>query len=115
MRTRLSALRGDQAAEKLLDKDLSAYISAENLAPFPFEYKPKRESANPRISTELLDAVRAAARRRGFRINGSIGRRWRWRWRGAGKGRAASKILSGRFANRPYEGLKRGRQRNRIF
>ena len=44
MNNKLPALKSDKAAEKLLDKDLSAYISAENLAPFPFEYKPKQES-----------------------------------------------------------------------
>ncbi len=66
MSKKLPALRSDKAAEKLLDKDLSAYISAKNLAPFPFEYRPKQESVNLRISSELLDAVRAAARRRGI-------------------------------------------------
>ena len=66
MSKKLPALRSDKAAEKLLDKDLSAYINAENLAPFPFEYKPKQESVNLRISSELLDAVRIAARRRGI-------------------------------------------------
>lgn len=66
MSKKLPALKSDKAAEKLLDKDLSAYISAENFAPFPFEYKPKQESVNLRISKELLNAVRAAARRRGI-------------------------------------------------
>src|SRR5487761_1515227 len=41
-------------------------VSAENLQPFPFEYRPKQKSVNLRISVELLGAVRAAARRRGI-------------------------------------------------
>ncbi|MGD0073216.1 MAG: CopG family antitoxin [Candidatus Binataceae bacterium] len=66
MSKKLPALRSDKEAEKLLDKDLAEYISAENLEPFPFEYKPKQKSVNLRISDELLKAVRAAARRRGI-------------------------------------------------
>jgi predicted DNA binding CopG/RHH family protein len=58
-------LKSDREAENLLDHDLSDYISAENLAPFPFEYRPKQKSVNLRISEELLNAVRDAARRRG--------------------------------------------------
>lgn len=66
MSKRLPALRSDKEAEELLDKDLSEYISAENLQPFPFEYRPKQKSVNLRISDELLRAVRAAAHRRGI-------------------------------------------------
>ncbi len=66
MSRKLPALRSDKDAEKLLERDLSDYISAGNLEPFPFEYKPKRESINLRISAELLKAVRADARRRGI-------------------------------------------------
>ncbi len=50
----------------ILDKDLSAYINGKNLAPYPFEYQPKQKSVNLRISEELLNAVRVAARRRGI-------------------------------------------------
>ena len=66
MSKRLPALKSDKQAEELLDKDLSEYISAENLQPFPFEYRPKQKSVNLRISDELLRAVRAAAHRRGI-------------------------------------------------
>jgi predicted DNA binding CopG/RHH family protein len=65
MSKRLPVLKSDWEAENLLDHDLSDYISAENLAPFPFEYRPKQKSVNLRISEELLNAVRDAARRRG--------------------------------------------------
>ena len=63
---KLPALKSDKAAEKLLSRDLSEHIRAENLQPFPFEYRPKQKSVNLRISDELLDAVRTAARRRGI-------------------------------------------------
>jgi predicted DNA binding CopG/RHH family protein len=66
MSRKLPALRSDKEAEELLDRDLSDYITAENLEPFPFEYRPKRKSVNLRISDDLLRAVRAAARRRGM-------------------------------------------------
>ena len=66
MSKKLPALKSDKQAEELLDKDLSEYISAENLQPFPFEYRPKQKSVNLRISAELLRAIRAAARRRGI-------------------------------------------------
>jgi len=66
MSRKLPALRSDKDAEKLLDQDLSKYISAGNLEPFPFEYRPKQKSVNLRISDELLKAVRTAARRRGI-------------------------------------------------
>ncbi len=66
MHKKLPVLKSDKEAEDLLNQDLSDYISAENLAPFPFEYKPKQKLVNLRISEELLSAVRAAARRRGI-------------------------------------------------
>jgi predicted DNA binding CopG/RHH family protein len=64
MSKKLPALKSDKAAARILDRDLSDFIAAENLEPFPFEYKPKAKSVNLRISDELLSAVRAAARRR---------------------------------------------------
>ncbi len=66
MSKKLPPLKSDKDAEKLLSRDLSDYISAENLAPFPFEFRPKQKSVNLRISDELLKAVRIAARRRGI-------------------------------------------------
>ena len=66
MSRKLPALKSDRDAEKLLERDLSKYVRAENLEPFPFEYRPKQKSVNLRISDELLNAVRTAARRRGI-------------------------------------------------
>ena len=64
MSKKLPVFKTDKEAEDFLEKDLSDYISAENLALFPFEYRPKQKSINLRISEELLSAVRAEARRR---------------------------------------------------
>jgi predicted DNA binding CopG/RHH family protein len=66
MSRKLPVLRSDKEAEDLLNRDLSDYIEADNLAPYPFEYRPKQKSVNLRISEELLKAVRAAAHRRGI-------------------------------------------------
>jgi predicted DNA binding CopG/RHH family protein len=67
MSRKLPALKSDQSAEQLLQQpDLPVYLDAENLAPFLFEYRPKQKSVNLRISAELLNAVRAAAHRRGI-------------------------------------------------
>ena len=66
MSKKLPVFKSDKAAEQLLDQDLSDYLSADNLVPYQFEYRPKQKSVNLRISEELLSAVRAAARRRGI-------------------------------------------------
>ena len=64
MRKKLPAFKSDDDAAKFLDRDLTDYINAENLTPSPFEYRPKQKFTNLRISEELLNAVRVAARRR---------------------------------------------------
>lgn len=66
MTKKLPVLNSDKRADDLLDRDLADYISAENLVPFPFEYRPKQKSVNLRISEQLLSAVRAAAHRCGI-------------------------------------------------
>jgi predicted DNA binding CopG/RHH family protein len=66
MSKKLPVFKTDKEAENFLDQDLSEYISAENFAPFQFEFRPKQKSVNLRISEELLNAVRAVAHRRGI-------------------------------------------------
>jgi predicted DNA binding CopG/RHH family protein len=63
---RLPAFKSDEEAAAFLERDLTDYISAETLAPFPFELRPKEKSVNLRISGELLDAVRKRARKQGI-------------------------------------------------
>jgi predicted DNA binding CopG/RHH family protein len=62
MKKKLPAFKTNKEAEDFLDHDLSEYIHAENFAPFVFEYQPKQESINPRISEQLLRAVRRRSR-----------------------------------------------------
>src|SRR5579862_5336542 len=66
MSKKLPVFKTDKEAENFLDQDLSDYISAENFAPFQFEFRPKQKSVNLRISEELLNAVRAVAHRQGI-------------------------------------------------
>jgi predicted DNA binding CopG/RHH family protein len=66
MSKKLPAFKSDKEAENFLDRDLSDYISAENFAPFQFEFRPKQKSVNLRISEELLNAVRFVAHRQGI-------------------------------------------------
>jgi predicted DNA binding CopG/RHH family protein len=66
MSRKLPAPKSDDEAEALLEHDLSEYITAETLAPFPFEFRPKQKAINLRISEELLSAVQEAARRQGI-------------------------------------------------
>jgi predicted DNA binding CopG/RHH family protein len=66
MSKKLPVFKSDKEAENFLDQDLSDYISAENFAPFQFEFRPKQKSVNLRISEELLNAVRAVAHRHGI-------------------------------------------------
>ena len=65
MARRLPVFKGDEEAEAF-DGDLSDYISAETLAPFPFELRPKEKSVNLRISGDLLNAVWRRAKQQGI-------------------------------------------------
>jgi predicted DNA binding CopG/RHH family protein len=66
MAKRLPIFKSDEEAEAFLEGDLTDYISAETLAPFPFELRPKEKSVNLRISEGLLDAVRERAKQQGI-------------------------------------------------
>lgn len=66
MSKKLPVFKSDDEAEAFLEQDLSDYISAENFAPFRFEFKPKTERVNMRLSKDLLDAVKARAAKAGI-------------------------------------------------
>ena len=66
MSKKLPAFQSDEEAETFLEQDLSKYISAETLAPFPFEFRPKQKTVNLRLSEELLDAIRTRAKGQGI-------------------------------------------------
>ena len=66
MAKRLPAFKSDSEAEAFLERDLTGYISADTLAPFPYELRPKEKSVNLRISGDLLNAVRLRAQKQGI-------------------------------------------------
>jgi predicted DNA binding CopG/RHH family protein len=53
MSKKLPVFKSDKEAEKFLDQDLSDYLSAENLASYPFEYRPKQKSGTQLIDDDL--------------------------------------------------------------
>lgn len=63
---KLPALQSDRAAERFVaTADLSAYdLSA--MGPYQFEFKPKAERVNMRLSKELLRSVKVRAARQGI-------------------------------------------------
>lgn len=63
---RLPVFKTDEEAVAFLEQDLADYISAENFALFPYEFRPKEKSLNLRISEGLLEAVRDRARQEGI-------------------------------------------------
>ena len=65
MSKRLPKMMSDRAAKSALKKDLTEYLSPENFKPISFEFSPKDKSITLRVSTELLEAVQAAAKERG--------------------------------------------------
>lgn len=65
MKKRLPKMKSDRAAKELLKKDLSEFISSESFKLTSFEFAPKDKSITLRVSSELLDAVQVAAKRRG--------------------------------------------------
>ena len=66
MSKRLPKLKSDKAVEKALEKDLSAYLDADNLYPATFEFAPKSKVVNLRISQELFSAVKKVSTMRGI-------------------------------------------------
>lgn len=66
MKKQLPKLESDEEAERFVaTADLTEYdLSA--LIPFRFEFKPKTERVNMRLSKDLLDAVKARAAKAGM-------------------------------------------------
>jgi predicted DNA binding CopG/RHH family protein len=61
MKKQLPKLKSDDDVERLLDTDLSAYLTADNLAAVSFEFEPKVKVVNLRMSAGLLDRIKRAA------------------------------------------------------
>lgn len=59
---RNSKIKSDNQLEKLLDKDLSDYISKSNFQKVTFEFLPKEKKVNLRFSEKLLKAIKQKAK-----------------------------------------------------
>ena len=55
----------DQEAEDFLDQDLTDYLNLKHFEQASFEFLPKSERVNLRVSKSLLEAVRKNAEQRG--------------------------------------------------
>ena len=66
MKKKFPVLKTDEEAEAFLEQDLSDYLHAGNFKPAHFEFLPKEKSINLRLSEQLLEAVRARAKRHGI-------------------------------------------------
>ncbi len=62
MKKRVPKFKNDRDLENFLEKDLSEYLTADNLHPATFEFAPKSKVVNLRISKELLSAVKEASK-----------------------------------------------------
>lgn len=69
-KSKLPKMTTDKEAESLLERDLSQYLEPEvfreNFVPASFEFLPKDATINLRISTELLNAIKELAQRKGI-------------------------------------------------
>lgn len=66
----LPKMTSDQEAEKLLEEDLTDYLTPENFkenfTPVTFEFAPKDANISLRLSKDLLEAVKKASNKRGI-------------------------------------------------
>jgi len=65
MKRKVPRFKTDEEAEAFLEQDLSD-LDFSQFKPMHFEFRPKQKSLNLRISEELLNAVRAHAKRQGI-------------------------------------------------
>ncbi len=63
MKKKIPVFKTDAEAEKFLEGDLSDYLHAENFQRVKFEFLPKEEKVNLRISSKLLDAIKTKAKK----------------------------------------------------
>jgi predicted DNA binding CopG/RHH family protein len=66
MKKPLPRMKTDRSAKRLINQDLSEYISADNFTITSFEFAPKDKSITLRVSKTLLNAVQNAAKKRGI-------------------------------------------------
>jgi predicted DNA binding CopG/RHH family protein len=64
MRKRPPKLKNDRDVEEFLEKDLSSFLTSDNLTAMTFEFEPKEKVVNLRVSAGLLDEIKKAAPKR---------------------------------------------------
>ena len=64
MKKQLPKLKSDEDVERLLDSDLSTFLTAENLTGVTFEFEPKEKIVNLRMSAGLLDRIKRTAQQK---------------------------------------------------
>lgn len=64
MKKSIPNFRSDKKAEKFLEQDLSDYLSKDNFHPVSFEFLPKDEKVNLRLSGMLLESIKKLAKKR---------------------------------------------------
>lgn len=66
MNKKLPPMKTDSDMEALLEQDLTDYIHKDNFKPIQFEFLPKTEQINLRLSKQLLQAVKQQAEQAGL-------------------------------------------------
>ena len=61
MKKQLPKLKSDDDVERLLDSDMTRYLTADNFAAVSFEFEPKEKVVNLRMSAGLLESIKRAA------------------------------------------------------
>ena len=63
MKKKLPKIKTNKAAEEILNQDLSAYINKDNFKSVSFEFLPKTEQINIRVSKPLIKAIKNKAKK----------------------------------------------------
>jgi predicted DNA binding CopG/RHH family protein len=66
MKKNFPIITSDEEAEKLLDEDLSDFITTDNFKPVTFEFQPKNKNVNIRVPEKMLEAVKTVSQREGI-------------------------------------------------
>ncbi len=61
MKKQLPKLKSDDDVERLLDSDMTGYLTADNFSAVSFEFEPKERVVNLRMSAGLLESIKRAA------------------------------------------------------
>jgi predicted DNA binding CopG/RHH family protein len=66
MSKKIPEMTSDEAAESLLEQDMTEYLDLKNWQKVSFEFQPKVKTVNMRFSQPLYEAVKQAAEKEGI-------------------------------------------------